>query len=109
MRLAAIRLIQSVIVTPQLNSVKEIVGFVQRVSRPLAIQLQDKRSALTREACQAILVLAHVFEDDFGPIAADTFVNDQALFKLMQVTNGVMAEQAHTCLLGILAKTKSNK
>jgi len=75
----------------------------------LAVQLQDKRSALTREACQTILVLAHVFEDDFGQIAADTFVNDLALFKLMQVANGVMAEQAHTCLLGILAKTKSNK
>lgn len=55
---------------------KEIVGFVQRVSRPLAVQLQDKRSALTREACQTILVLAHVFEDDFGQIAADTFVTE---------------------------------
>ena len=46
--------------------------------------------------------------EDFS-FLAESLINEQALFKLMQIANGVMAEQAHHCMLCILDNCRTVK
>jgi hypothetical protein len=81
-----------------------IFHFIKKIAKPLAFQLTDKRSAITKEACLAIQIMATVFKQDcFGEkLAGEEFVTENSLFKLMQVANNIMADHAHICMLTII-------
>ena len=70
----------------------QLTQFLNKVSKPLATQLTDKRSAITKETTFAIQLIASVLGEEFAPWASDVFLSDLALYKLMQIANTVMAE-----------------
>ena len=82
---------------------------MQKISEPLSLQLFDLRASVVKEVCKTISLMAQVLESNFEQQAGTIFMTDQALFKLMESSNGVMAESGHSCVLSILYSTTDIK
>mgnify|MGYP000108323032 CR=1 FL=1 len=87
----------------------QIYTFLAKVAEPLSQQLFDLRSTITKEACKAISLISEVLEAEFETVAANNFVTENSLFKLMESGTAVMAQHAHRCVLSVLYNTSSAK
>lgn len=108
-RLKSIQFIQACFVTHDLLRMPQIYTFLAKIAEPLSLQLFDLRSTITKEACKTISLISEVLETEFETIAANYFVTEVSLFKLMESGTAVMAQHAHRCVLSILYNTSSAK
>ena len=87
----------------------QIYQFLAKIIEPLSIQLVDLRSAITKETCKTISLISEVLQNEFENQAANVFMTEVSLYKLMECGNHLMAEHAHFCVLSILYNTSSPK
>lgn len=81
---------------------------LEKLVRPLVAQLMDLRSAVTKEASNAVRVMVQSLENDFRPLAAK-FMHSNALFKLVACATKIIMEHGHVCCLAIINYSQEPK
>ena len=61
----------------------------------------DLRSAITREASNAVRIMAQVMEDDFSSLAPK-FMHEGSLFKLVSCATKIINEHGNLCCIAII-------
>lgn len=67
---------------------------IEKLVRPLVAQLMDLRSAVTKEASNAVRIMVQTLENDFRPLAAK-FMHSNALLKLVGSATKIIAEHGN--------------
>ena len=74
----------------------------------MARKLNDLRSAVSKEACRLICLIAETGGETMEAFA-ERLVNKESLIKLISNANKVLAEQGHSCMLSLIENVRSPK
>lgn len=103
-RKTALKKLQAIV----LGSVRH-PGFVQQCARlreALIAQLQDLRSAIVRETCTVLFILAHALGNEFEPFALAVL---PGLFRNTFVTIQVIAESSYLCARAVVRECVTSR
>jgi CLASP N terminal/Centrosomal protein CEP104-like, TOG domain len=84
----------------------ELSEWLLKAQVPLAAQLQNLRSAVSRETCDTIAFCSKTLRGDFGPSATYLL---PTLLTQSTITNKIISDAAHACLATIFANTPLDK
>ena len=87
----------------------EPVAFCKKLNRlkePFNVQLRDIRSAVIKDVCESLCLLAELLQEPFETIADHLA---PSLFKLIMVTKEIIAQSADKCIQVFIQYCHSNK
>ncbi|CAG9467537.1 unnamed protein product [Pedinophyceae sp. YPF-701] len=99
-RCAAMEKIESAVEGGGPAAAQALATLVKALKRPLAVQLQDRRSAVAKQATQLVACLARSMSASFEPLAVHLL---PVLCKLAVITIQVISDSADACAREILA------
>lgn len=69
---------------------------LEKLAKPLINQLMDLRSAVTKEASNAVRIMVQTLGNDMRTVASK-LMDSNALFKLVASATKIVAEHGHLC------------
>eukprot|EP00743_Colponemidia_sp_Colp-15_P008324 GILK01009041.1.p1 GENE.GILK01009041.1~~GILK01009041.1.p1 ORF type:complete len:1198 (-),score=196.76 GILK01009041.1:274-3867(-) len=97
-RIAAMKRLQGIMLAG-VGHIDSAYSIINKLREPLCAQLQDLRSAITRDACKTVVMMAQSLQDRFEPFMEPFLI---VLFKLTFVAIAVIAESANVCIKTML-------
>mmetsp|Transcript_48076 Transcript_48076/g.112371 ORF Transcript_48076/g.112371 Transcript_48076/m.112371 type:complete len:792 (-) Transcript_48076:82-2457(-) len=108
-RMKALQQLQGIVLASSESTTFSGRDFAQhtaRIREPLVAQVQDLRSAIVREACSVLFLLAQVLGSDFEPFALAAL---PLLFKATFVAIAVIAESSFQCICAIVRECRTQR
>jgi len=108
-RMKALQQLQGIVLASSEStsfSGRDFAQHAVRIREPLVAQVQDLRSAIVREACSVLFLLAQVLGSDFEPFALAAL---PLLFKATFVAIAVIAESSFLCICAIVRECRTQR
>eukprot|EP00939_MAST-03C_sp_MAST-3C-sp1_P001449 g1449.t1 len=101
-RLNELVTLQKLISSTKRNPHVWTIQILQRLSKPLASQIQDLRSSIVREACKTIQIFSKCLEDTFRPLAKTVL---PILMEVLGCGNKVISSYVNDCCTTLIENT----